>query len=107
MLARAIGYAGGSAARVIAVSIPDWGATPFGAASGRDPATTAAQIDAYNALERAACKRAGVAFIDITPGSREASSRPDLVAEDGLHPSVLEYGRWAKKVLPVAKKALR
>lgn len=107
LLARAIGYAGGKPAHVFALSIPDWGATPFGAVCGLDPATTATQIDAYNVLEREECKRAGVAFVDITPGSREASSRPELVAEDGLHPSVVEYARWAKKVLPVAKRALR
>src|SRR3546814_12554636 len=38
LLERAIGYAGGLASRVLVLSIPDWGVTPFAAREGRDGA---------------------------------------------------------------------
>lgn len=38
LLERAIAYAGGDTRRVVVVSIPDWGVTPFAAAQGRDSA---------------------------------------------------------------------
>ncbi|HEU0013481.1 MAG TPA: GDSL-type esterase/lipase family protein, partial [Longimicrobium sp.] len=44
LLRRAIAFAGGDAGRVIVLSIPDWGVTPF--AEGRDRAAIAAEIDA-------------------------------------------------------------
>lgn len=104
LLARAIAYAGGQAARVLVLSIPDWGATPF--ARGRDRARIAREIDAFNAAKRAACAAAGVAFVDITPLTREAAARPELVAGDDLHPSAMDYARWAQAALPAARAAL-
>ncbi|MGE5730807.1 MAG: SGNH/GDSL hydrolase family protein, partial [Gemmatimonas sp.] len=50
LLARAIGFAGGRADRVIVLSIPDWGATPF--ADGRDRGRIALDIDAFNDANR-------------------------------------------------------
>lgn len=104
LLARSIDYAGGQAGRVVVLSIPDWGATPF--AQGRDRAQIAHEIDAYNAAKRAACAAAGVAFVDITGLTREAAQRPELLARDGLHPAGIDYLRWAKAVLPWARRAL-
>src|SRR5688500_5071285 len=71
MLARAIGFAGDREDRVVVLSIPDWGATRFGAGSGRDLARMSAELDAYNAAARAVCARHGAAFVDITPRSEE------------------------------------
>jgi lysophospholipase L1-like esterase len=45
LLERAIGLAGGHTQRVLVVSIPDWGVTPFARDSGRDPATIAHELD--------------------------------------------------------------
>ena len=33
---------------LLVLSIPDWGVTPFAAASGRDVAAIARELDAYN-----------------------------------------------------------
>ncbi|MCE7931231.1 MAG: SGNH/GDSL hydrolase family protein [Xanthomonadales bacterium PRO6] len=104
LIARAIGYAGGDASRVLVLSIPDWGVTPF--AEGRERARITADIDAYNAAKRATCAAAGVAFVDITPLTREAAERPELLADDGLHPSAQDYRRWAQAALPAARAAL-
>ena len=106
LVARAVAYAGGEPRRVVMLSIPDWGVTPFAAGMGRDAANVAREIDAYNEAARAVCAEAGVAFIDITPLTREAATRPELLASDGLHPSGLDYQRWAHAALPAARAAL-
>src|SRR5205814_9216347 len=105
LLRRAIGSAGGDAKRVIVLSIPDWGVTPFAAQSGRDRSRIAAEIDAFNAVIREETARTGAAFIDVTPVSRAATSDSSLIAEDGLHPSAKMYRKWAELALPAARKA--
>ncbi len=102
LIARAVGYADGRPGRVIVLSIPDWGVTPFAAAHGRDAAVVGAEIDAYNAAKRAECARAGVAFVDITGFTRQARERRELLAADDLHPSAIDYERWARAALPAA-----
>lgn len=106
LLDRAIGLAGGRAGRVLVLSIPDWGVTPFGQASGRDTAAIARDLDAYNAAAAAGCARRGVAFVDITGASRTLGARPDRIAGDGLHPSALAYADWTALALPVARRLL-
>lgn len=104
LLARAIMLAGERATRVVVASIPDWGVTRFAARQGRDGARIAAELDAYNAIAGDACRRAGVRFVDITGISRR---HPELLAEDGLHPSAAQYVLWAEAIEPGARAALR
>lgn len=101
MLGQAIDYAGGEPRRVIVLSIPDWGITPF--AAGRDSAQIAEEIDEFNAVNRAEATSAGVHYVDVTAISRAASQDPELIAGDGLHPSGKMYALWAKEVLPVVR----
>ena len=107
LLARAIGFAGGRPERVVVLSIPDWGATPFGAGSGRDLARVSAELDAHNAAARVACTRLGAAFVDITPLSRECGDEEAMLAADGLHPGPAMYALWAQLALPAARDALQ
>ena len=46
----------------------------------------------------------GVAFVDITPCSREHGA--SMLATDGLHPSAEMYTLWTQHVLPVARSLL-
>ena len=105
LLQRAIKLAGGNAAHVIVVSIPDWGVMPFAARAGRDAAVVAREIDAFNAAAAAEAREAGANWIDVTTLSRAPGSRGELVA-DGLHPSGAQYARWTEVILPDARKAL-
>ncbi|UOF15562.1 SGNH/GDSL hydrolase family protein [Lysobacter capsici] len=107
LLERAIGYAHGRSDRVLVLSIPDWGATPFGATDKRGPATIGAELDVFNITASEICARHGVAFVDITAVSRERGSEPAMVAEDGLHPSAAMYAQWTALALPVAMDLLR
>lgn len=97
LLRRAIRLAGNDARRVVVVSIPDWGVTPF--AEGRDRARIAAEIDAFNSVNREEARRANARYADITPISRQDAA---MVVADGLHPSAEMYARWAAAILPQA-----
>jgi lysophospholipase L1-like esterase len=104
LLDKARHFAGGHASRVIVVSIPDWGVTPF--ARNRDGGAIAAQIDEFNAINRDEAARAKAHWVDVTEISRQATIDPKLVADDGLHPSAAMYRLWVEEILPVAKAAL-
>lgn len=104
LLNKAIEYAGGKSERVIVLSIPDWGVTPF--AADRDRERIAREIDAFNSVNREAAENAGAQYVDVTPASRTASDDVELIAEDGLHPAGKMYAAWAKQVLPVVRAIL-
>ena len=98
LLNKAIEYAGEDPNRVIVLSIPDWGVTPF--ANGRDSKKIAVEINQFNAVNEEESKKAGVHYVNITPSSREAVTDSSLIASDGLHPSGKMYSEWAKLALP-------
>jgi lysophospholipase L1-like esterase len=102
LLARAVGFAGGAPGRVLALSIPDWGVTPF--ATGRDRTRIAVEIDRFNAIGRTAALGVAARWVDVTPVSRE--ERENWVGSDGLHPTAAQYARWVEIALPAAADAL-
>ena len=106
LLDRAIALAGGRPQRVLVVSIPDWGVTRFGAASGRDVAQIARGLDAFNAINREESRRRHVHWADVCAASRRAGAAAEMLAEDGLHPSGRQYARWLDTLLPAARAAL-
>jgi lysophospholipase L1-like esterase len=106
LLRRAIRYAHGRADRVLVLSIPDWGVTPFVKTTPAKPETIATELDAFNAAARNVCEAHGVAFVDITPVSRERGGEAAMLAEDGLHPSAQMYTLWTQLALPVARGLL-
>lgn len=104
MLKRAIAFARGNKARVIVLSIPDWGVTPFANQKGVDPVQVAKGIDAYNQTKKEICERQGITFIDITNDYRLNGGSTEGVVEDQLHPSKLIYEQWTGKLLSELKK---
>ncbi len=106
LLERAIRFAGGEAARVIVLAIPDWGITPFAIQSGRDRAQISAELDAFNEAAQRIAEARGARFVDIAPVSRERGGEVEMLAEDGLHPSAAMYARWAEYSLAAAEQAL-
>ncbi len=106
LLERAIGLAGGHAARVMVLAIPDWGVTPFAVAKGRDPQLIATELDAFNAAARETCTARGSHFVDTAPTSRNRGAEPAMLADDGLHPSAALYALWAHQALPAARAIL-
>jgi len=98
LLNKSIEYAGGDGNRVIVLSIPDWGVTPF--AIGRHADVISKEIDVFNIVNQEETESAGAHYVDITPISRQALGDPSLVAFDGLHPSGKMYKLWVEKTLP-------
>jgi len=106
LLERAVELAGKRPQRVIVVSIPDWGVTRFGRASGRDQAEIARAIDVYNAANAEIAKMLHVRYVDVTAVSRDGGDHVGMLVADGLHPSAAMYRRWAELVVPQVQAAL-
>ncbi len=104
LIKKAIHFAGGNASRVVVLSIPDWGATPF--AEGKNRKEIATQIDTFNEAKKAITQKYNVHYINITPGTRNVANDPELVAGDGLHPSGKAYGYWAEEIALFFKSSL-
>jgi lysophospholipase L1-like esterase len=105
MLGKAIDYAGGDPNKVVVLSIPDWGFTPFAATGDTEPISQ--QIDEFNTVNLAETKNAGAQYVDVTIISRMGMDDFDLIAGDRLHPSGKMYTMWAEKVLPIAREILK
>jgi len=103
LLKRAIALAGGKADHVIVVSIPDYGVTQFAKDNGMNPSTVAAAIDRFNAINLEETRKTSVAYVDITPFTRQ---HPDWTADDGLHPTGPAYALWIPQLSDAAAKAL-
>jgi acyl-CoA thioesterase-1 len=93
------------AERIVVVSIPEYTVTPQGGNYG-DPLVQRAAIQANNAaMERLTAARA-IRYVDIYDISLEAEDDRSLVADDGLHPSGVQYARWVERLLPVVEAAI-
>jgi lysophospholipase L1-like esterase len=104
LLTLAIQYAGNQPTHVVVLSIPDWGATPF--ANGYNKVQIAAEIDAFNLINKQISDQYKVGYIDITAISRKVATDPGLVANDGLHPSGKQYALWSDLLAAKLKAVL-
>lgn len=96
LLKTAIIKAGGRKERVVVVSIPDYGFTPFGTAR-KDQIS--AELDQFNARNKEVSEHYGVLWINITDISRRGLAEQELVAADKLHPSGRMYSEWVSRML--------
>lgn len=96
---KAITYAKGDKSRVIVVSIPDYGFTPFGQ---NNQTSITAQLNNYNAYAQNYCEANNISYVYITDITQLGLENPNLVASDGLHPSELAYSKFVERLLPVA-----
>jgi acyl-CoA thioesterase-1 len=92
---RAVERSKTGAENVFAVSIPDYGVTPFGAERAEE---IAKEIEEFNAVFRRVAGEFGVDFYNITPISKRAKEDKDLTASDDLHPSGKMYGLWVQEI---------
>ena len=81
---------------VFALSIPDYGVTPF---AGDNSEEISAEIAEFNEVFRRVAEEYGVDFYNITPISREAGRDPGLLVRDGLHPSGTMYRYWVEEFI--------
>jgi lysophospholipase L1-like esterase len=78
------------------VTIPDYGYTPFGE-NRREQISR--NTDLYNKIKDSTASKYGIPIINITPISRNGIIDPDLVADDGLHPSKKQYALWVNMMI--------
>jgi len=91
---------------IILITIPDFGVTPQGKkyARGRD---ISSGIRRFNDIIRSESRLRGLPLVDIFGASRQMEKDPELIAEDGLHPSAKEYAIWEKLILAETLKLLK
>lgn len=91
---QAIAHSKTGTSGVFVVSIPDYGATPFGASRSEE---IAEEIEEFNSVFERVAIEYKLDFYNITPISKEASEDKSLVASDDLHPSGKMYGLWVEE----------
>ena len=105
LLEKSIQLARGKKENVFVLSIPDYSVTPFAAFS--DTARIRLELDWFNAINRSVTAQFQCAWLDITPSTREALYDLNLLASDRLHPSKIEYRKWAVRLLPLVQAVVR
>jgi lysophospholipase L1-like esterase len=105
LLNTALTFVNGHKDRVFVLSIPDYSATPF--ATNSDKAKIATEIDQFNSINLDESTKAGVNYLNITDISREATTNPALVAEDGLHPSAQMYRLWVARLAQMVEEKIK
>ena len=105
LLEISIDLAGGDPSRVVVLSIPDWGVTPF--ANGRERDRIRLQINQFNRVNQTESLAAGVHYANITPISRQAAENTRLLAADNLHPSGKMYAAWVDLLRPIVTQILQ
>lgn len=93
LLNKAIQLANNKPQHVVVLSIPDYSVTPFVNAANK--AYVANQIDSFNAVNASIAQQVNVQYLNITPSTRLAANNTSLLAPDMLHPSAIEYKKWA------------
>lgn len=105
LLKKSIELAGNRPSHVFVLSIPDYSATPFVGANDKERVHK--EIDNFNAINREITLQNNIAYIDITPLTREAATDASLLADDGLHYSAKEHQKWADLLAPKILEALK
>ncbi|NUQ80866.1 MAG: SGNH/GDSL hydrolase family protein [Bacteroidetes bacterium] len=105
LLQDAIRLSGNRPDRVLVLSIPDWGRTPF--ASDRNPQRISQEIDSFNQVNQHHSLKRGVHWVDVTTVTRQTPLPEDWTTDDGLHPSGILYDQWVRLVLPLIINQLR
>ena len=101
----AITFAGGDPSKLIVISIPDYAYTRFG--QGSNPEKISADIELYNTFAEQYSDENGLSFVSITDITQQGLENPELIAEDGLHPSELAYSQFVERLLPLAIEKLK
>lgn len=104
LLNTSIKFAKNDAKKVIVLSIPDWGKTPF--ARGQDTQKIASEIDAFNNIAKEECKKLNIVFVNITEITRN-NTEASMFAIDGLHYSGKMHKLWTMEVVKTAGDILK
>jgi len=101
LMAKSLALVGDDANRIIVISIPDWGVTPYASTLSRDKQQIAAEIDRFNEKNKSLSAKSGVRYLEITAEYRSLGHMAQYLATDGLHPSEKVYDRWAEMLTEI------
>ncbi len=104
LVIRANSFAKDSQQRIIVLSIPDWGASPFGRSDSSPKISE--DIDKYNSFIKQYCIKNNIPFINITSLTRQKQD-DNYFAKDRLHYSATMHQLWAELALEEATKILQ
>ena len=79
---------------VFVVSIPDYGATPYGEPRAEE---IGREIAEFNSVFEQVARKYEIDFYNITPISEKGLEEKNLVASDDLHPSGDMYSLWVEE----------
>lgn len=97
LIEMAIAYAGNDPTKVIVLSIPDWGLTPF--ARKRDGKKIAREIAGYNRVKKEETLKRNVIFVNISEISEKVKTDSSYNANDGLHYSGKMHRLWVDEII--------
>jgi acyl-CoA thioesterase-1 len=104
LVARAIELANNNRGNILVISIFDYANTEFGQIFGGPMITE--EITWYNTYIASYCQSNDLRYIDKQNLIFNGLVLPELIAEDGLHPSTLAYSNLVTTLLPVATTVL-
>lgn len=96
LLKKSIHLANGKPEKVIVMSIPDWGCTPY--AKEKNSAEIAVEIDSFNHVCKRFAEKYSTQYLEITTETRKESIQLSSLASDHLHYSAETHLRWATQL---------
>jgi lysophospholipase L1-like esterase len=82
--------------KIVILSIPNWGVTPF--AIDRNLNQITKEIEAYNLCCHEIANKHNIAYVDITTSTLLAKNDASLLTNDTLHYSGKEHKNWVIKI---------
>ncbi|WP_234364365.1 SGNH/GDSL hydrolase family protein [Lunatibacter salilacus] len=101
LMVKSLALVGDDAERIIVISIPDWGVTPYATSLAQDKKRIASEIDSFNETNKLLAEKSGVRYLEITEEYRSLGHMDQYLALDGLHPSEKVYDRWAERLTEI------
>lgn len=93
------------ATNILIISIPDFSCTPGGKKWGYGKSAVNG-IARLNKILKIEANLRGLPIIDITPLSRKLCPYPKAFANDGVHPSKMQYTKWVDLIYDPVYKIL-
>ncbi|MGV7222458.1 MAG: SGNH/GDSL hydrolase family protein [Nitrospinales bacterium] len=95
-----------NATNILIISIPDFSCTPGGKKWGYGKSAVNG-IARLNKILKSEAELRGLPIIDITPLSRELCPEPKAFANDGVHPSRMQYTKWVDLIYDPVYRILK
>ncbi|MDE3236573.1 MAG: SGNH/GDSL hydrolase family protein [Bacteroidota bacterium] len=105
LIKKAIHLTGDKNERVIVLSIPDWGFTPY--AKHKNTTVISEEINDFNTAVQKAAQQHHTQFISITEASKKVKEDETLLAKDHLHYSGKAMYNWALDIADTVVELLK